>query len=528
MSFPGSITKDSLSREIIFHVDYSKVNLVFTILNVITGEVEDISTDLSVEYTKLLIEQMNSTAAAIQEKSYVIGELSSNAEQMKESLETLSAELGGINVSSKEFGLSDVKSTISKSSSQIDEFESIADETTETGQELLEELDSFISSFESELQSQIDTVEDFQSTVDEYASLACAFDFSTVEGLDFDPCSDLTEIQDALDSAISDAENLESEFDDIQSQLDDVSSQLETAQKQQESILSAASANLASLQSQLTSSATKIDDMSAQKNAITSDIDSLITMLDENIATISEVQQSIEDMSTQLAEAQVGEAEQIVNPILTRIKPILEKKSYLDYTMPALVVLIIMFMSILLSSTIVMTEKESRAYFRNYITPIPDISFLISIFVTNLIVVFFQALILLVIAQLAFGVSILVNVVSILIAVLLIAAIFILLGMIIGYVFVSEETSTLASISLASIFLLFSSFLIPLESLSETIGSVAVYNPFVVSESVLRQLIIFGNPLFSAGEDVFLLLFYVFVLAGLVYVAELIDKRRIH
>ncbi|MEK6920358.1 MAG: ABC transporter permease, partial [Nanoarchaeota archaeon] len=236
----------------------------------------------------------------------------------------------------------------------------------------------------------------------------------------------------------------------------------------------------------------------------------------------------IEDLSTQLAEAQVGEAEQIVNPILTRIKPILEKKSYLDYTMPALVVLIIMFMSILLSSTIVMTEKESRAYFRNYITPIPDISFLISIFVTNLIVVFFQALILLVIAQLAFGVSILVNVVSILIAVLLIAAIFILLGMIIGYVFVSEETSTLASISLASIFLLFSSFLIPLESLSETIGSVAVYNPFVVSESVLRQLIIFGNPLFSAGEDVFLLLFYVFVLAGLVYVAELIDKRRIH
>jgi len=528
MSFPGSISKDSLSREIIFHVDYSKVNLVFTILNVITGEVEDISTDLSVEYTKLLIEQMNSTAAAIQEKSSIIGELSSNAEQMKESLETLSAELSGIAVSTEEFGLSDVESYISESSSQIDEFGSLADETTSTGQELLDELDSFISSFESELDSQISSIEEFQSTVDEYASLACAFDFSSVEGLSFDPCSDLTEIQDALDSAISDAESLGSEFDEIQSQLNDVSSQLETAQEQQESILSAASANLESLQSQLDASASKIDEMSAQKDAITSDIDSLITMLDENIATISDVQQSIEAMSTQLAEAQVGEAEQIVNPILTRIKPILEKKSYLDYTMPALVVLIIMFMSILLSSTIVMTEKESRAYFRNYITPIPDISFLISIFITNLIVVFFQALILLVIAQLAFGVSILVNLVSILIAVLLIAAIFILLGMIIGYIFVSEETATLASISLASIFLLFSSFLIPLESLSETIGSIAVYNPFVISEGVLRQLIIFGNSLFSAGEDVFLLLFYVFVLAGLVYLAELIDKRRIH
>ncbi len=48
MSLPGSITEESLAREIIFHIDYSKVNLVFTILNVITGEVEEISNDLSV------------------------------------------------------------------------------------------------------------------------------------------------------------------------------------------------------------------------------------------------------------------------------------------------------------------------------------------------------------------------------------------------------------------------------------------------------------------------------------------------
>ncbi len=528
ISFPGSLSEDSIAREIIFHVDYSKVNLVFTILNVITGEVEDISTDLSVEYTKLLIEQMNATAAQISEKASLISDLSANAEQMKESLETLSAELSGIEVSSSEFGLSDIESYMAESSAQIDEFGSIAEDTTATGEALLDDLGSYISSFEEELNSQVDQITDFQDTVDEYASLACAFDFSSVEGLGFDPCTDLTAVQDALESAASDAEGISSDFDELQEQLDDVRSQLETAQSQQESVLAAAQINLDSLQSQLETSSAKIDEISDQKDAIAGDIDAMIALLDENIATIDAVQQSISAISDSMSAAAIGDAEDIVNPVLTRIKPILEKKSYLDYTMPALIVLVIMFMSILLSSTIVMTEKQSRSYFRNYITPIPDYTFLLSIYLTNIVVVFFQALILLVIADLVFGVSIFSNIFSILFAILIIGSIFVLLGMSIGYLFVSEETSTLASISLSSIFLLFSSFLIPIESLSETIGSVAVYNPFVLSEGVLRQLVIFGNSFFSAGNDVYILLFYVVFLAAVLYVCELIDKRRIH
>ncbi len=527
MSIPGSITEESLAREIIFHVDYSKVNLVFTILNVITGEVEEISTDLSVEYTRMIIEEMNATASQIQEKSALIADMANNANEMKQSLELLSSELHGISVSSSAFGLDNVSSYISESSDQIDDFSSISEETTESGQELLEGFDEYIIAFESELNSQVDTIEDFQSTVGTYTSIACSVDYSAVSGLTFNPCEDLTEIQSALEDAVEDAEYLSDQFADIQDQLDDVSSQLETAQEQQDEILSAARENLESLESQLTESAARIDEMGVERDSIVSQIDALIATLEENIETIEAVQVSIQEMADNLANAEYANAESIVNPILTRIKPILEKKSYLDYTMPALLVLIIMFMSILLSSTIVMTEKESRAYFRNYIAPIPDVSFLISIFITNILVVVVQASILLVIAQITFGVSIFANIVYIIFAVFIIAAIFIMIGMCIGYIFVSEETATLASISLASILLLFSSFLIPLESLSETIGSVAQYNPFVLSESVLRQLIIFNNPL-TLSNDLLLLMLYVFILMALLYLAELIDKRRLH
>lgn len=527
MSVGGNLSQESIDREITFHVDYSKVNLVFTILNVITHEVEDIATDLSLEYATLLIEQMNSTAVEIHEKSTLILELSNSAEEMKQSLEQLSTELGALEVNSSAFGISTIESKIASSSVQIEEFGSIAEETTASGMDILDDLESFITAFESELENQITTVEGFEETVSSYTSLACTFDFSDVEGLTFNPCTELQTVEDALDDAINQAESLGVQFDTITAQLDAVRDDLETALEDQQDILDSAEKNIASLSSQLKTSSTKIDQLGGQRDAIVGDLDTLVTTLDKNIATIDAMQQSIEEISDNLAHAEITKPEYLVNPIMTRIKPVLESKSYLDYTMPALLVLVVMFMSILLSSTVVITEKSSRAYFRNYITPVPDTFFLVSIYATSLSIVFVQSVVLLVIAQLAFGVAIFSNIVSITLALLLIASLFILIGMSLGYIFVSEETATLASISLASILLLFSSFLIPIESLSEPIGTIAAYSPFVLSESVLRQLLIFGNPITAAMNDLLLLLFYVLVSSVLLYLCEMVDKRRL-
>ncbi len=527
ISINNNLGNENIERKLVFHVDYSKVNLVFSILNVITHEVEDISQDLSIEYAQLLIEQMNTTAAEIKDKSSTITELSNNAEEMRQSLELLNAQLTGMEVDSKSFGLDSVESKLSESTAMIDEFGSIAEETTSAGLELLDELDSYLGSFKSELDEQIITVEEFQNTVGSYSALACAFDFGSVEELSFNPCIELEAIEDSLNNAIIQAESVGNQFNDLQNQLDSVKSKLESALEQQQDILDAAAENINSLSGQLQTSTGRINDLNAQKKAVSGDLDTLIVTLNNNIAQIDEIQASIDEIGDNLANAEITSAEEIVNPILTQIKPILNSKSYLDYTMPALLVLVIMFMSILLSSTVVMTEKNTRAYFRNYIAPVPDTMFLISIYLTNVLIVFIQSTILLIIAQFAFGVPILSNTVSIMFALLLISSIFILIGMCIGYLFVSEETSTLASISFASICLLFSSFLIPIESLSPAVGTIAQLNPFVVSEGVLRQLIIFGNSAFSALDGIMLLIFYIIIISTFLYMAEMIDKRRL-
>jgi hypothetical protein len=90
-----------------------------------------------------------------------------------------------------------------------------------------------------------------------------------------------------------------------------------------------------------------------------------------------------------------------------------------------------------------------------------------------------------------FETEVLASIWVLLLLVFLTATVFICIGMFVGFIFRTEETANLASITIVSIFLLFSTAVIPLESLPGYMKSIAVFNPFVVSELALRQTIIF-------------------------------------
>ena len=525
---PSDLSSEELGREITFHVDYSKVNLVFTILNVITHEVDDLSSDLSLEYTKLLIEQMNQTAEIISDKSVLISQVADSAEEMKDALAEIEAELSGINVDADEFGVSNVDSYITDSQTTMEEFQAVGEGAINEGLSLLDEMESYLSDFETVIDQNIAELDSFHDDVAYYEGLICVLDLAQLDGyLDVDPCTELGNIADSLDYAAEQAETLSSEFSNIEGSFDEVRDYLEEAQSTQAEMITSASSELDTLSTEVSDASAKLDEVDDQKEDLTVALGDIVTGLEETIAEVDSIDQGIQELSTQLKEANLAQAENIVNPVLTRIKPIVEKKSYLDYTLPALLVLVIMFMSLLLSTTTVMTEKFSKAYFRNYITPLPDVLFLISAYITNIIIIIFQSMILITIAQLVFNIQAFVNIFNILLAITLISSVFILIGMAIGYLFASEETGTLASISVASIMLLFSSFLIPIESLSETIGSIAIYNPFVVGEALLRMMLIFQYNIFGSPKELMLLLFYITVCAIGLYLAEKLDKRRL-
>ena len=93
----------------------------------------------------------------------------------------------------------------------------------------------------------------------------------------------------------------------------------------------------------------------------------------------------------------------------------------------------------------------------------------------------------------------------------MIASIFIFIGMIIGYLFNTKQSVSLASISLAIILFFFSNTLLPLEIMSSATRKILLYNPFVIGESIIKKMLLFGSGL---GE----IAFYMYVLGGIIFV----------
>ena len=184
-----------------------------------------------------------------------------------------------------------------------------------------------------------------------------------------------------------------------------------------------------------------------------------------------------------------------------------------------------MFVSILLASTVVIKEKLSKAFFRNYITPTSSLTFIFGTFLTNILIVAIQLAILFIVIGVFFQRDVITTLANASFLLLLIATIFIFIGMIIGYIFNSEETAMLGAIAVGSIFLIFSNTILPIESIPATLRQIFQFNPFILSEGILKKVIIFKVGLGSLTTDLYLLLGYIVVLFVLLVVIEKITQK---
>tara|TARA_Y100000310_G_scaffold339954_1_gene434249 strand:+ start:7535 stop:9061 length:1527 start_codon:yes stop_codon:yes gene_type:complete len=265
---------------------------------------------------------------------------------------------------------------------------------------------------------------------------------------------------------------------------------------------------------------------STAKQKTLNELTNLKQVVEGNIGYIASLDESAKKVSQEIKNVKTTSISKIVSPLKTRIEPITKNKTHLNYVFPTLVVLIIMFVSMMLASTLEIKEKTAKVYFKNFITPTSDALFIFSNFVTNLIIIVLQLAVLFGVALYFFKDQILSVVTNIIIIPLIIATVFILLGMVLGNVFRSEETSTLAVISLGFVFLFFSSTILPIESLPGVIGKIATFNPFFVGERLLNQVLLFQSPLQPLLPSLYILGGYIVGLIILTVVTKKIAKRR--
>lgn len=261
----------------------------------------------------------------------------------------------------------------------------------------------------------------------------------------------------------------------------------------------------------------------------TSELSSMESSLTTETSNIETLKENINQIINDINSIEIKEVSKIVSPISTEIKPVTsEETTHLSYTFPTLLVLVLLFAGLLIGSTTVVEERSSKAYFRNFIAPTPEIMHIIGNYLSNLIIITLQIIIIFLVIMSITDITIPNDVLTnMIIALLLIASVFILLGMLIGYLFKTGETSNIAAISLACILLFFSNTILPIETLPTAIRSIVNFNPFIIGEQVLKELIIFNSGLDGVTSSLFLLLGFVVVLVVLNYLSKQLTKRWI-
>lgn len=301
--------------------------------------------------------------------------------------------------------------------------------------------------------------------------------------------------------------------------IEDKINELATANNISTSVFSPVKNLIAAAKNQTAEANSKLTNITNVRDFAIGDLTDTQESVSGNIENINSIKGSIEKIKSDISDIKITNAEKIVSPINMKIENIQTNKTYLNYLFPTLVVLIILFVSILLSSTIIIREKLSSAYFRNFITPVSGLWFIIGHYLTSMILVSLQLAI--VFGVVVYFIKGTLSISSLIIILLLIASVFVFLGMIVGYLFKSEETATLGAISIGSLLLLFSNTVLPIEVLSK-IKDIALYNPFVLAESALKKIILFNSNLSNVETTIYILIGY---LAILFMIVLFIQKR---
>ncbi|HIG93317.1 TPA: ABC transporter permease [Candidatus Woesearchaeota archaeon] len=273
------------------------------------------------------------------------------------------------------------------------------------------------------------------------------------------------------------------------------------------------------LQTDAESTKTKLATASDTITSGVSTLADISTKLSEGSSSIDSVQTTLNEVKTNIDSQKVTEASVIASPLITKIERINADKTYLNYLLPALLVIVIMFSSLLLGTTLVMMEKNSPAFTRNFFLPIKRITFILATYLTNLIMIAIQVAVIVVISL--FFLKDVINALPYVALILFVAAsLFTFIGMAIGYLFLSEETAVLASISTGSLLMFISGVILPLESMPPLLREITSYNPFVIAEKLIRQVFIFQADLTVIWIDFLILVGYAMMLFLIILIIE--------
>lgn len=284
------------------------------------------------------------------------------------------------------------------------------------------------------------------------------------------------------------------------------------------------SEDLDTIKSDLTSVKTKL---TASNNSLKSNLDNINENNQEGIESIDSALARIDILIAKLEAVKIEKAENIVLPIQTKVMPLSDAQSNWEYLFPTLVALVVLLSGVVLASSVVLTERRARANFRNFMTPTGNFSFVLAAYTTCMVILAVQMIILILGTIYLTQIELLPVLGRLSLILFLSSSVSVLLGMLVGYLFKSDETTTLASISVASLLIFFSNALIPSESMKGVFSYVTKYNPLLVTEVLIKRVVLFNEGWSSLLRGLIILASFIAILLVFALISRKMTRRKI-
>lgn len=287
------------------------------------------------------------------------------------------------------------------------------------------------------------------------------------------------------------------------------------------------SANNSNTITKLEESINQLENFTKEQTLLEKTINSNTKKQKEILSKINSLITNIEKILTNLKQNNLDTAEEIATPVNLKIESIDTRKEKRDYLLPIIISIIALFGGILLSSSFAIKNKKTRAFFRNFMTPTKDFTFIIGTLITCLIILSIQFILIFLGIKYILHLEVFAMPLEIITILLLSFITFIFIGMFIGYLFKSEETIIFASMIFATILMVFSNTIIPIENISSNLLKITSFNPIIITEQALKKTMLFNLNFKNILNEIIILSSTILVFMGLTYIFRRLTRRNL-
>ncbi len=219
--------------------------------------------------------------------------------------------------------------------------------------------------------------------------------------------------------------------------------------------------------------------------------------VNELIEKSYELEDIIIQSSAQIKEITSRSPESVISPIILSSNYLFGERTFFDFLLPSLLPMIVMFVSLFLSATSLVREKNAGTLRRVELSQINPLEYAAKKVISYTVVLIPEAIVLVLVASLAYGAFTLLDVGTVLFVfetlVLLLLA-FTAIGVLIAVYSESEATAFLASLVVGLPLLFLSGLVFPFEFMPSAIALVGQASPLTQAVFSMQSVVLYHSP----------------------------------